>query len=193
MVRLWPLLYLGSPVCWASMVFMALSWEKCWLMSVWRTISMQRFRNSRKSDFCMWEKILQSCSWIILKKKLKIKIYVITVNVISRLLWLHFKGNTVPLAIFGLNQKPRMPNTVLGLNNIFNGHLRFLRPTLWVARAACTKDYQIGYYSSLIPLIIVKAWSNCDYIKRQILIINLKIHGQLRHYTPLFFLNKQQK
>jgi hypothetical protein len=32
-------------------------------------MSMQRLRNSRNSVFCMWEKMLQSCSWIILKNK----------------------------------------------------------------------------------------------------------------------------
>ena len=61
--------YLGSPMCCCSIVFMALSCEKCWLMSVCRTMSMQRLRNSRNSVFCMWEKMLQSCSWIILKNK----------------------------------------------------------------------------------------------------------------------------
>ena len=60
--------YLGSPMCCASIVFIAFSCEKCWLMSVCRTISMHRFLNSRKSVFCMWEKMLQSCSWIILQK-----------------------------------------------------------------------------------------------------------------------------
>lgn len=65
----WWSTYLGSPLCCCRRVFMAFNCEKCWLMSVCKTISMIRLRNSRKSVFCMLLKMLQSCSCIILENE----------------------------------------------------------------------------------------------------------------------------
>ena len=49
---------------------MAFSCEKCCVMSVCKTISMQRLRNSRKSAFCMLAKMLQSwCSRVLREKR----------------------------------------------------------------------------------------------------------------------------
>ena len=61
--------HLGSEECCWSMVFMALSWRKCWLMSVCRTISMQSARNCRNSLRDMLVKMLQSFFWIVLWKE----------------------------------------------------------------------------------------------------------------------------
>ena len=63
--------YLDSVLfCWI-MLFMAFNCEKCWLISVCKTISMIKFRNSRKSVFCMLLNMLQSCSLINLEAKNK--------------------------------------------------------------------------------------------------------------------------
>ena len=57
---------LGSEECCCSMVFMAFSCRKCWLMSVCRTISMQSARNCRNSLLDMLVKMLQSFFWMVL-------------------------------------------------------------------------------------------------------------------------------